>query len=254
MKKTLIALLALTGMSYGAVYTGAPTITLDSCYGDSTTSLYQHLLDGGSVQKNGTNVGNGTIEYFAPEGDVASINFYINVNDLFGAASLKDGWTYYINTFSFLKKDEQYYTGGSRTLTLSNGTNSVTFAQDQVNNKWAKTDFQEQITDDNGLELLSFKKGDMITITLTTGVGPADESKRERISAQYYDINSPGVSFTLHNGKVNDGDDYTKNPGTTSWKYNSPVIRLTAYAVPEPTTATLSLLALAGLAARRRRK
>ncbi len=27
-----------------------------------------------------------------------------------------------------------------------------------------------------------------------------------------------------------------------------------AYAVPEPTTATLSLLALAGLAARRRRK
>ena len=86
----------------------------------------------------------------------------------------------------------------------------------------------------------------MLTITLTAGVG-------ERIDVRYYDIYSPGVSFTMHNGQVNDGDNYNINPGTTSWKYNSPVIRLTAYAVPEPATATLSLLALCGLCARRRR-
>ena len=37
-----------------------------------------------------------------------------------------------------------------------------------------------------------------------------------------------------------------KNVGTGSWQYN-------ANHIPEPATATLSLLALAGLAARRRR-
>ena len=47
----------------------------------------------------------------------------------------------------------------------------------------------------------------------------------------------------------NDGESvyWGKNVGTNGWQYN-------AHYIPEPTTATLSLLALAGLAARRRRK
>ena len=46
----------------------------------------------------------------------------------------------------------------------------------------------------------------------------------------------------------NDGESvyWGENVGTGSWQYN-------ANYIPEPATATLSLLALAGLAARRRR-
>ena len=51
------------------------------------------------------------------------------------------------------------------------------------------------------------------------------------------------------------GDGIVYNTGYNSWSgQNMAAVTFNAVAVPEPTTATLSLLALAGLAARRRRK
>ena len=240
MKKTLIALMALAGVACAVDYTGASKITLDSGYGNAETSAYEALIKGETLSNN-----NGALRYTSAEDSIKTITFYINVNDLVGGEALKDGWTYYLDSFSFVKEEDNgYYTGGNRTLTLSNGSESVIFSEASSSSKYVTTNFESQVNESKSL--LSFEKGDMLTITLTAGVG-------ERIDVRYYDINSPGVSFTMNNGQVNDGDDHTINPGNTNWKYNSPVIRLTAYAVPEPATATLSLLALAGLAARRRR-
>lgn len=66
---------------------------------------------------------------------------------------------------------------------------------------------------------------------------------------KYYDVTN-GNEVTLgakQYALVLDGLEYGVNHGSSS-------LRLVANTIPEPTTATLSLLALAGLAARRRRK
>ena len=240
MKKTLIALMALAGVASAVDYTGASKITLDSGKGNAETSAYEALIKGETVASS-----TGVLKYTSTTDSIKAITFYINVNDLVGGEALKDGWTYYLDSFSFVKEENNgHYTGGNRTLTLSNGSESVIFSEASSTSKYVTTNFESQVTESKSL--LSFKKGDMLTITLTAGAG-------EQIDVRYYDVYSPGVSFTMHNGQVNDGDNHKINPGNTNWKYNSPVIRLTAYAVPEPATATLSLLALAGLCARRRR-
>ncbi len=58
----------------------------------------------------------------------------------------------------------------------------------------------------------------------------------------------PGTERLTYEGKINGGTQSILETGTLSTSFNQ------TFAVPEPATATLSLLALAGLAARRRRK
>ena len=62
------------------------------------------------------------------------------------------------------------------------------------------------------------------------------------------------LGYTVKSGKVSGLDDLKAGEfgiGQAGW--DSPII-VYGKAIPEPATATLSLLALAGLAARRRRK
>ncbi len=73
----------------------------------------------------------------------------------------------------------------------------------------------------------------------------------------YLDINGLGISYAPVD--VTDGFDINPHNGDVginiaAFDDDWPIIEENAPSVPEPTTATLSLLALAGLAARRRRK
>ena len=63
-----------------------------------------------------------------------------------------------------------------------------------------------------------------------------------------FELSSAGVLTLNRGGSVSLTDGAQFGGANLTFKVNS------AYVVPEPTTATLSLLALAGLAARRRRK
>ena len=69
-------------------------------------------------------------------------------------------------------------------------------------------------------------------------------------------VNMNGVSFTYVGPQSSDYTFKEGEIGFTGYKYGSHNLSLVANApaVPEPTTGTLSLLALAGLCARRRRK
>ena len=235
MKKyiTIAALLAA-----GTTFANATTITLDSGKGGSDASLYQDIIDG-TTQWNGNN----SSAYTPAAG--SSITFYIDIDKLFGAGSLTDTNTYTLDSFSYIGNDNGWYTGGNRTLTVSNGAETVVFTQGSQGDKFHTTDFTTQ-----NPELLTFKKSDTLTITL------ASTTTDERVSVNYYDTKSPGVSFTLKDGEVNDGIDHTINPGNTNWKYNSPAIRLTASLVPEPSAFGLlaGVGALALVASRRRRR
>ena len=90
---------------------------------------------------------------------------------------------------------------------------------------------------------------DATTSTATQLIATTDLTKADTVEATYNtaDVN-PSTLFVV----------WTANPSTGAEKGGQKVtisdIALSYTAVPEPTTATLSLLALAGLAARRRRK
>ncbi|MGN0864873.1 MAG: PEP-CTERM sorting domain-containing protein [Akkermansia sp.] len=238
MKKTLIALMAMASVASAQVF------TLDSGKDENTSSLYQDVVEGTTTWNPGYT--SGKLEYTASATDlVRTITFYIEIKDLFGAENLSDTGYYNIQSFSYIGANDSghYSGGGSRTLTFSVGEQSIECTPDVVTNKCFTT-----VLPQDKSEALLVTKNDILTITLSTG------ASGEKIQAMYYDTNSPGVSFTMtSDGKVNDGITPSLNVGTTSWKYNSPAIRLTL-TTPEPATATLSLLALAGLAARRRRK
>lgn len=70
-----------------------------------------------------------------------------------------------------------------------------------------------------------------------------------------YQTKATTSSLTLvNNNSLPQGDGTYKNNSMSSWEsLYMPKLKITSY-VPEPATATLSLLALVGLAARRRRK
>ena len=71
-------------------------------------------------------------------------------------------------------------------------------------------------------------------------------------------LKAPGVAVDLHGNTPTTGLNFTSSATFVSEQSTwSPIltdIKISVPAVPEPTTATLSLLALAGLAGRRRRK
>ena len=66
---------------------------------------------------------------------------------------------------------------------------------------------------------------------------------------------SVGINVLLQGSQLPGGDGTYKGNGINSWEGNYiPKVTVKTSNIPEPTTATLSLLALAGLAARRRRR
>ena len=231
MKKTLIALMALASVA------GAQVITLDSGKGGNTVSFFEDFINGTPSWENNNS---GTLKYTATDSNpVRTITFYVEVKDLVGGSALSDTAYYNIQSFSFV--GEAGNGGENRTITFAVGDQSLVCSLGASSTQVYTTVLTQAQSDS-----FIVTKNDIVTITLATG------ATGEVVSAKYYDTNSPGVSFTMKDGAVNDGLDHTINPGNTNWLYNSPVIRLTL--IPEPATATLSLLALAGLAARRRRR
>ena len=85
-----------------------------------------------------------------------------------------------------------------------------------------------------------------------------DSSSTAENVASFEGYKNHGVSVginVLQQGSLTSGDGTYKGTGINSWEGNYiPKVTVKTSNIPEPTTATLSLLALAGLAARRRRR
>ena len=85
------------------------------------------------------------------------------------------------------------------------------------------------------------------------------ESTAENVATfDGYKAHATNIGINVHNqGSLPNGDGTYKSNGINSWEGSfipKLTIETSVPTVPEPTTATLSLLALAGLTARRRRK
>ena len=251
MKKTIIALMALAGVAMAA---------------DVSLST--------QVQKaNGTNIDlyNSWETYKADTSVVEAIGhknavtltFYVKVSDLYGADGLDTTASYILNSFSYLGWDDDGELGQGETLTVSLGTQSVTSTISD-SHKTGSYDPQNTVTF-GANQVLTFTSADILTITLkggknasgndtNVGIKYVDTLGTNKLLGSASNLSDDGTMNYWHEDKANG-----KNAWQTGWKTDAPIINLTAtkvvtIAVPEPTTATLSLLALAGLAARRRRK
>ena len=250
MKKTLITLLALTGV---AVATEPITLETQLVTPDATYGLYSQwdtvssntaIIEGKTTTWNNAATNNNT-----------SLTFYVKLSDLLGGNALAPTATYEISSFSWLGQANGNCSGGGDTLTISVGNQSITGITQQSSNIYTTALFSEDAPN-----TLTLSSSDILTITLTAGTGTnkdgtsveitfVDTPNGNKLLGSASNLNNDGTMNYWHEDKNNQANAWQKQ-----WKTDAPVVSMTMKIVPEPTTATLSLLALAGLAARRRRK
>ena len=237
MKKTIIALMALAGVSYGADYTTETVWTLD--FGTEYTSNYNLT---GTLANKGTFwdlsdcavVGGATTTaskrihmaggvYGSWEDD---FQFSITLT-LGNTISASNGWP----VFAELKGNGAALRFGPYT------NNNNTVAVDGNVKKGAGTGTVSVAP--GGTYTITLTKIDSVVTLAVDGVTTMTGTLAEGLSGNITDIALGGDTGSQY--RINE------TVHSISWSKVTPTI-------PEPTTATLSLLALAGLAARRRRK
>lgn len=233
MKKTIIALLALTGV------VGANTLELSSklSYTDPTgvnsfeISAYDTFVDQTRSTIDGYTM-NG-IDCIDADRDsaipapVTTKTVTLNLANMYteGDSSLLSAGMS-LTQICFIGRDDAKNRPAGVTLSLTIG--DTTYTSDAV---------VYGASDKHGAITFNFTNGPVIT-TLSD------------ISVTYSGTESMGAGvFKDQNGAVLTGTNGTVD-ATANWV---PIAKVTLTSVPEPATATLSLLALAGLAARRRR-
>ena len=176
----------------------------------------------------------------------APITFSIELNSLFGSDEIGNTDVITLNTVTVKVHPSGWAMDGNRVVSLSVvGNDTYSYSQKIVNNTEYVVRNGGELTLSN-LNLEGLTKNDTLTFTIDGGsdhtVALAGSTAGTWSGVDTFDTTNWG----------NVGGDGYKNAGTNA----APLVSLnvTTAPIPEPTTATLSLLALAGLAARRRRK
>ena len=236
MKKTLIALMALAGAAFGADYTTETVWTLN--FGSEYTGGYEwvgapankgQFWDVIAVEGGTQTSGNKRVHMAGGNYGSWDEDFEFTMTLTLGETiSASNGWPVFGEI-------------------AGNGT-SLRFGPYTNNNNTVAIDGNLDKGENN---LVSVAPGGTYTITLTK-IGNEVTVSVNGVASGY------GVLADTVTGNITDialggntGSNYRINEvvHSASWSKVTP-----APAVPEPTTATLSLLALAGLAARHRRK
>ena len=247
MKKTLIALLAMTGVAMATTPTKVTTsITLDGTQ-PTDTRLDMAYNETAAVTVNTT---------------VDSVTIY--GTDGYGLNTANTSLTLNIqNTLNATNNFKLAQTGDSSTVTVATtitDTELSTLDATGTASRWV-------VTADIFNNIAAFVTNNHIALTLNGITGYADGGFVFDCNGTYYaaaDVTFSGDYATVNTGAtaldLADGTLYTTlkvtaNSGASVKGIGYVLTKKTASdSVPEPTTATLSLLALAGLAARRRRR
>ena len=286
MKKTIIALLALTGVAMGS--TSAYTVTLDSMFYRNPADnggAWVYLWTGNGDDNNWHTGGN----WGAYKSNTAT-SFGTTANTPSNSDPAFIGYTFsYVEGAQVMTANsdtiEVVYNAatGGNSFDLSNpriylGKN-VTFTFDSVNNalKGKTIDFnfgnfdgttQIAINCDNVTSPhFWFESTATMSFSGSIAMSSADYSYTlvniDRLSQNAGTGHVSGVTvkdaygntltYTTDAEKIGQAGYYGVKVETNKTT-NAATVKLIAKAIPEPTTATLSLLALAGLTARRRRK
>ena len=233
MKKTIIALMALAGVATAADL----TLTTGISYNGALYDGYNNPNVDGLVYTHsewpGTMVG-------------APLTFSIELNSLFGAGEIGNTDAITLNDLTVKVHSSGWAMDGDRVVSLAVvGNDTYSYSQAIVNNAEYVVRNGGELTLSN-LNLEGLTKNDTLTFTIDGG-----SDHTVALAGSTAGTWSGVGTFDTSNWDNRGGGGYT-NAGTNA----APLVSLnvTTAPIPEPTTATLSLLALAGLAARRRRK
>ena len=223
MKKTLIALMALAGVAMGANTTGADLQTL------LTTVL----------TKSGYTVA-GKFAYTLSFTMVENIPYHGSTN---GNYIMKLEDSYYLQSYNHEK-----WGLGAGENSVTGDTNSYTFTKNTAGTEYTYTS----------------KEGSLIYTWARNAANSQDENRSygnpAAVSVKLESDGTDSILTLSYNGtNIDDifvfkGKEFDLAAIGIASKPGLSNASITIKSIPEPTTATLSLLALAGLAARRRRK
>ncbi len=242
MKKTLIALMALAGAAFGADYTidNAETVwTLN--FGSAYTNGYELT---GTMAKQGTFWD--TDKTAVDGGSQSNSSQRVHMaGGIYGSWDEDFVFTMNVTLGDTISASKQWPVFGE---IKGNGTALRFGPYTNVNNTVSLDGVNVTKGTNN---LVSVEAGETYTITLTKIGKDVTVAVNGEISG--YGTLADSVSGNITDIALggNTGSDYRINEVVHSISWTKLTVTPT---VPEPTTATLSLLALAGLAARRRRK
>ncbi|MBQ2814706.1 MAG: PEP-CTERM sorting domain-containing protein [Akkermansia sp.] len=260
MKKTIIALLALAGAAVGA-----ETIEF-SPFKDAATSLFGSWSGAGDV----TSANDTYTPPYNWQGSIATYTLknsitLANPGDIFNFSyNYTQGNGNNVLTVSLVGESNVLVTGkgrfswkaGAQAVYGAHG-NSEGFALEQTNNNKIKV--MSSDSDDN----ISSGAPQNETVTLTGAIAWNEERELFMLSFSSSSTNASPGSLSVELGKTFDVSKIilsSSGPATVNVnnvdvdnKASLAALKISATNIPEPTTATLSLLALAGLVARRRR-
>ncbi len=229
MKKTFItaALSLCTALAYGTDYTTTTTGTgtgNGTYYGWCTALTHSYLT---------------TTPESLQTTDVLTLNSISIVGGTGSGGTLTDGAKLAIFKYSS-DSNVGSFVGISDNVAVRTAGESFTFSFSDVN-----------LTAGQQYQFL------FVSTTATAATFTTDLAEGTTMLSAYQAV-AGSVRHQVHNhSSIPGGDGTYKSSGMNSWEgayVTSATYSLSTLPVPEPTTATLSLLALAGLAARRRRK
>lgn len=229
MKKTIITLLALAGVAMGADYRDA--FTLSSKYNNTATSTSGSAFD---AIINQTDADAETITGLVVDRvGYGSCSVLFNIDQMLADVQFVEGQSYLITSISFVSRNA----GMSETAYTPTPVLGYRYTSNDAYTSIGATVTYDYEDGKYGTQTYTFEGG----ITLNYGT-----------NSLYLQFNTTDESYGFAVAKNTDSctiQGVAKFDDT--WH---PVAQISGIVVPEPTTATLSLLALAGLAARRRRK
>lgn len=225
MKKTLIALAALTGLASAAEW----PITLSSYFTDNQGQQQATVDAVYGLNKDEANALGGLTADFL-NGISTDTVFTVQTGDLLTSSGVTTETSVKVSSITLSSSIGQYYVGPDRRLNVV--VNGTTYTSDgQATEGYEGTHYGKLIFTFSGDNAFTFNVGDTLNVTF------------------------PAVKDVLHTAygvfKGQTGvSNLTSPTNFTAWQA---AVKIEGTATPEPATATLSLLALAGLAARRRR-
>lgn len=203
-------------ITLGTYYTvgGVKLSTVEQFYG-KTESEIEKLITGNDA----------TDTKYVDVWRSASNSLTINTGNLYlFSGTVGTGQKFQLTTLTLSTQANDWFVGGGRYAAIKIG--EVTYTATQTASHSGTANTVGKFTFDFSAAPVTFSVGNSLTFTFNSTASGEDSSY-----GVFKGIEGPVVSDT--------------------WKAS---VQLKAVAIPEPTTATLSLLALAGLAARRRRK
>ena len=241
MKKTIITLMALAGVATASELTLTTGIKYDGVLYDGYTDITGGVQSYGysspgtyTVAAGDTNI---SCSFDPWPGEADNINFTVTLKELYGADAISTTDSITLNSFAYRISHSAWSQDDDNGNKIRTITLSVDNAQVAT---FTLTANDPHVDKTNGIMVISG-----LNTTLTK-----DSVLTLSISGEACSL---GLASTSTTGATWSG----VTPVTTKEVTNgTPLVSLgiTTAPIPEPTTATLSLLALTGLAARRRRK